>query len=196
VRGLDCIDGTPLVDLKPDSCAYTPLAPAKAGAVGEADADGIAAAQSAPAPLADGNEGTVVVVVDVPHPQGEFGCASCWPGDAEVAWKARQGHDYEHYIVDDSHFIVRTMACTACGQRFLSVMTETIDWDDGDDPQQWILIPVTDAEATAIVAAGERGVAASVDGLDRKRRSLVHSAPKGEPAKTYWARGIWIAPHD
>ena len=32
VRGLDCIDGTPLVDLKPDSCAYTPLAPAKAGA--------------------------------------------------------------------------------------------------------------------------------------------------------------------
>ena len=32
VRGLDCIDGTPLVDLKPDRCAYTPVAPAKAGA--------------------------------------------------------------------------------------------------------------------------------------------------------------------
>ena len=31
VRGLDCIDGTPLVDLKPDSCAYSPVAPAKAG---------------------------------------------------------------------------------------------------------------------------------------------------------------------
>jgi tRNA-Thr(GGU) m(6)t(6)A37 methyltransferase TsaA len=27
VRGLDCIDGTPLIDLKPDRCAYTPLAP-------------------------------------------------------------------------------------------------------------------------------------------------------------------------
>lgn len=26
VRGLDCVDGTPLVDLKPDRCAYTPLA--------------------------------------------------------------------------------------------------------------------------------------------------------------------------
>jgi tRNA-Thr(GGU) m(6)t(6)A37 methyltransferase TsaA len=24
VRGLDCIDGTPLLDLKPDSCAYSP----------------------------------------------------------------------------------------------------------------------------------------------------------------------------
>jgi tRNA (adenine37-N6)-methyltransferase len=37
VRGLDCLDGTPLIDLKPDRCAYTPLVPAKgndpAGAV-------------------------------------------------------------------------------------------------------------------------------------------------------------------
>jgi tRNA-Thr(GGU) m(6)t(6)A37 methyltransferase TsaA len=31
VRGLDCLDGTPLIDLKPDRCAYTPLAPAQAG---------------------------------------------------------------------------------------------------------------------------------------------------------------------
>jgi tRNA-Thr(GGU) m(6)t(6)A37 methyltransferase TsaA len=30
VRGLDCLDGTPLLDLKPDRCAYTPLAPPKA----------------------------------------------------------------------------------------------------------------------------------------------------------------------
>lgn len=29
VRGLDCLDGTPLIDLKPDHCAYTPLAPDK-----------------------------------------------------------------------------------------------------------------------------------------------------------------------
>jgi tRNA-Thr(GGU) m(6)t(6)A37 methyltransferase TsaA len=29
VRGLDCLDGTPLVDIKPDRCAFTPKAPAK-----------------------------------------------------------------------------------------------------------------------------------------------------------------------
>ncbi|GHF37202.1 tRNA (N6-threonylcarbamoyladenosine(37)-N6)-methyltransferase TrmO [Seohaeicola zhoushanensis] len=29
VRGLDCLDGTPLVDIKPDRCAYTPVAPPK-----------------------------------------------------------------------------------------------------------------------------------------------------------------------
>ena len=31
VRGLDCIDGTPLVDIKPDRCAFTPQAPDKHG---------------------------------------------------------------------------------------------------------------------------------------------------------------------
>lgn len=31
VRGLDCLDGTPLVDLKPDRCAFTPLASPQPG---------------------------------------------------------------------------------------------------------------------------------------------------------------------
>ena len=31
VRGLDCLDGTPLIDLKPDRCAFSPLAPSQPG---------------------------------------------------------------------------------------------------------------------------------------------------------------------
>jgi tRNA-Thr(GGU) m(6)t(6)A37 methyltransferase TsaA len=31
VRGLDCLDQTPLLDLKPDRCEFTPLAPPQAG---------------------------------------------------------------------------------------------------------------------------------------------------------------------
>ena len=31
VRGLDCLDETPLLDLKPDRCDFTPLAPPQAG---------------------------------------------------------------------------------------------------------------------------------------------------------------------
>jgi tRNA-Thr(GGU) m(6)t(6)A37 methyltransferase TsaA len=31
VRGLDCIDQTPLIDLKPDRCEFSPLAAQKAG---------------------------------------------------------------------------------------------------------------------------------------------------------------------
>ncbi|MFH6783137.1 MULTISPECIES: tRNA (N6-threonylcarbamoyladenosine(37)-N6)-methyltransferase TrmO [Methylobacterium] len=31
VRGLDCLDGTPLLDIKPDRTLFTPLAPPQAG---------------------------------------------------------------------------------------------------------------------------------------------------------------------
>jgi len=31
VRGLDCLDGTPLIDIKPDRCMFTPTAPPKPG---------------------------------------------------------------------------------------------------------------------------------------------------------------------
>ena len=31
VRGLDCLDETPLLDVKPDRCAFTPLAPPQDG---------------------------------------------------------------------------------------------------------------------------------------------------------------------
>lgn len=30
-QGLDCIDGTPLLDLKPDRCEFSPIAPPQAG---------------------------------------------------------------------------------------------------------------------------------------------------------------------
>ena len=38
VQGLDCIDGTPLLDLKPDRCQFTPLAPPQPGDLETADA--------------------------------------------------------------------------------------------------------------------------------------------------------------
>jgi hypothetical protein len=31
VRGLDCLDGTPLLDFKPDRSLFTPLAPPQRG---------------------------------------------------------------------------------------------------------------------------------------------------------------------
>ena len=39
VRGLDCIDGTPLLDLKPERCLFTPIAPPQAGDFQTAAAD-------------------------------------------------------------------------------------------------------------------------------------------------------------
>jgi hypothetical protein len=122
------------------------------------------------------------------------GCALCWPADAAAAWAARDRLGEDATVVEEPHFIVRILACAPCGQRFVSVTTEQIDWDDGEDPVQRILIPVTPAEAGA-VAAG-RGSAASIAAIVQSRRSLVQDWPKGEPAKIFWARGIWIGPYD
>jgi tRNA (Thr-GGU) A37 N-methylase len=36
VRGLDCLDETPLIDLKPDRCEFSPLA-AQKGEEGDAE---------------------------------------------------------------------------------------------------------------------------------------------------------------
>ena len=30
-QGLDCLDGTPLIDIKPDRCLFTPIAPPQPG---------------------------------------------------------------------------------------------------------------------------------------------------------------------
>ncbi|MFZ9635016.1 MAG: hypothetical protein ACO3EK_14405, partial [Alphaproteobacteria bacterium] len=93
------------------------------------------------------------------------GCAACWPEDAAAAWKARDRLGADASVVDESHFIVRILACSACGQRFATVTTEQVDWKDGEDPVQRILIPVTPAEAAA-VAAGH-GSAASIAAIDQ-----------------------------
>jgi len=39
VRGLDCLDGTPLIDIKPDRCLFTPLAPPTPGESDVRDSD-------------------------------------------------------------------------------------------------------------------------------------------------------------
>ena len=125
-----------------------------------------------------------------------FGCEKCWPDDAEAAWKARSHLAQHEAIVDDSHFIVRFLACEGCGQRFLSTFAETIDWDDGDDPCYHTSIPVTPDEASRLVAAGRDGLRQALGALDHARRSLHHDAPKGPMRTSYWASGISIGPHD
>lgn len=125
-----------------------------------------------------------------------FGCERCWPDDAEQSWTARSDLARSAFIVDDSHLIVTILVCEQCRQRFLAIMTETIDWDDGDDPQHRITMPVTSEEAQSLIDGGEQGLRAAVDALDRGRRSLHHDLPKGEGHTVRWGRGIQILPHD
>lgn len=125
-----------------------------------------------------------------------FGCERCWPADADAAWEARRQLTRVVTLVDTSHFSVRIAACAGCGQQFLSVFTEQIDWEDGEDPQSFTLLPLRDDEAAALVAEGENVSDTRLEQLAPGRRSLRQDWPKGGSEVTFWASGVVVGPHD
>lgn len=128
--------------------------------------------------------------------KNKFGCEDCWPEDPEAAWKARYGLSRVAELIDESHFHVMVLACTKCGQRFVSVFTEIVDWKDGEDPQFWTLLPITEAEAEMLIRKGDTVTEQELNKLGPGRRSLLHDNPKGGPQKFNWGKGIWVGMHD
>ena len=126
----------------------------------------------------------------------EFGCDLCWPTDAHAAWEARDGLTRLEELIDESHFIVTILACPRCCQRYVSVFTEMIDWKDGEDPQYWTLLPITEAEAESLIQQGTSLSEMSLNALGRERRSLRRDHPKAGPPRVFWGSGIFVGLHD
>ena len=130
-------------------------------------------------------------------PEDKFGCKRCWPVSAKAAWAARGTLAREARLIDESHLIVTVLCCSACGQRFLSVFAEEVDWVDGDDPQYWALMPLTRQEAADLVHNGGSLGEEEAASLGPERRSLRRDYPKGvDKASVYWSSGISIRLHD
>ena len=125
-----------------------------------------------------------------------FGCEHCWPSTADAAWDARGALTRAQELIDESHFHVMILACARCSQRFVSVFTEMIDWEDGDDPQFWTLLPITETEAADLVQRRSSLTEASLDALGPGRRCLRHDHPKAAASRTSWGTGIYVGPHD
>ena len=98
-------------------------------------------------------------------------------------------------LVDESHFTVIIRSCAKCRQRFVSVFTETIDWADGEDPQFWTVLPITEQEVATLSQAGSV-ITSVLNMLAPQRRSLRRDFPKGEDPTEYWSSGILVGPHD
>ena len=126
----------------------------------------------------------------------EFGCDLCWPADARAAWGARDGLSRLRELIDESHFIVAILACPRCGQQYVSIFTEMIDWEDGNDPQYWTVLPITWAEAESLMRQGASLNEMSLNALGRERRSLRRDHPKAGPPRVFWGSGILVGPHD
>jgi hypothetical protein len=101
-------------------------------------------------------------------------------------------------LVDDSHFGVSIRRCGECGQHFLTLFCERVDWADGDDPQTWVAVPVSKDEAAKLqavdIAADEYAILRIVTD---DRRFLYHDMPKGaRDTLTWMTRRLYIPGHD
>jgi hypothetical protein len=130
------------------------------------------------------------------RPDRDFGCGRCWPLTANAAWDAREGLTHVAELIDESHFHVMILACPFCAQRFVSIFTESIDWQDGDDPQYWTLLPITATEAADLLRRQNSLTETQLNALGRGRRSLQRDYPKATEPSIYWGTGISIDPHD
>ena len=125
-----------------------------------------------------------------------FGCKVCWPTDLEAAYLANRRLNCVADLIDESHFRVAIRVCEKCGQKFLSVFTETIDWLDGEDPQCLTLFPIEEREATELISRGNSITEEAINALGRRRKYLKHDHPKGEPSRTSWGSAFFVGPHD
>ena len=122
----------------------------------------------------------------------------CVGGDSVVALQAIRKAGHIAGLVDESHFIVSIRRCAQCGQHFLSMFCERIDWADGDDPQTWVVVPVSADEVqrlkTANIAVDENLIREIVGNA---RRFLYHDMPKGAAETLAWVtRTLFIPVHD
>lgn len=128
----------------------------------------------------------------------QAGCESCFGDDAAAVWKAHEALERSARVVDDSHFGLSLRRCSACGQRFAAVFCERIDWSGGNDPQDWLQIPIANDEADALVAAGADGGEAVLRRLAPDRRYLARwfDRDADKPEVGFVTGKILVPPHD
>jgi hypothetical protein len=140
-------------------------------------------------PLARREDGTM-------EEEGSIGCGACFGGSAGEAAAAIGGLRMDARLVDESHFSVSLRACAGCGQRFVQLFSERVDWVNGEDPQTIVVIPITPGESERLRGRGdvtEDELAALATG--RRRLEIDH--PSDGPRTVEWRSGpLVIPPHD
>jgi hypothetical protein len=113
------------------------------------------------------------------------GCETCWGDDPAAVTERRGTHDFYATLVSSSHFMVSIRRCRTCAQLFASIFTEYIDWDNSEDAQYTVLVPIFRAEADDLIT-GRIDVFA-IGALAGGRRHLHSDWPSGAEKRLYWS---------
>lgn len=119
-----------------------------------------------------------------------FGCEFCYGARAEVFWDRYRRFVTIADLVNEPHDIIRIVSCPDCGQRYVAVTTEFVDWQDGDDPIYRSIVPVSVDESERMLAQGANVDLRLIESLGSSRRHLCTSWPKGEAQSVFWSEGI------
>jgi hypothetical protein len=116
-----------------------------------------------------------------------FGCRRCYGEDPQTVWAYyEEGLAVEQELVGDSHFLVQLRRCAECGQQFVWIFGEAIDWEGGEDAHRREIIPVSAAEAEAACKLNYPSLAAL--GLDRRYLETDWLTDATDPA-VEWSTG-------
>jgi hypothetical protein len=85
--------------------------------------------------------------------------------------------------------------CPSCSQHYLQVTTETVDWENGEDPIYRTIIPIDDAERTELTS-NKHLDANVIESVGVGRQSLKFGWPKNQEPSTYWDTGVRVGVHD
>lgn len=116
-----------------------------------------------------------------------FGCPTCLPERPSREWARTLG--ITDWLIGDSHYAVQIRQCPACGQRFVHIFSEFIDWKDGDDAQYSDVVPITPAEAEALRERGGDVTPEELAALGKGRRRLCDHHPTGKPTTIRYEGG-------
>lgn len=121
----------------------------------------------------------------------------CQQEDASQARKFLFANREHQTLVDESHFDISLIRCTACRQLYLRTWYELIDWTNGEDSQADWWFPVEDELGERILRVGSAMSEAIIDLLNLNGRYLLHAWPSGKEPYTQWMHGSPIHfPHD
>ncbi len=106
----------------------------------------------------------------------------CLGDDSLAAREAIRKTKHIAELVDESHFGVSIARSVRCGQHFLSLFCERVDWADSDDPQTVVEVPICEDEVQRLqnqranIAVDENTI---LEIVANERRFLCHDMPKG-----------------
>jgi len=119
-----------------------------------------------------------------------FGCERCYGEDAPVSWRDHAAlFENAGEIWAESHLVVSIWRCRNCGQPFVYVWMELIDWHGGDDAQYATLVPVDLHELDTLHAMHEQLDVPFIGNLGAGRRRLDFDRPTRKPRWLGWRSG-------